>query len=175
VLSVARTATACAATAARRSSRTHSAAGGTLVATALETKHRHHFFHFVRIAFWTINRFITSENQSFKFLTTTAAFVFINGHMYSPIKTNLDVMLATDENFCPLSTTEAPRAQKNAHSIDLGALCATNPEFLLFLTRFPCKLLFSLSEKTLLNHRGTADTEKNKYQLLTLCPLCLRG
>jgi hypothetical protein len=83
---VARTATAGAATTARRSSGTHSATGGTLVTTTLEAKNRHHLFNFFRLAFWAIHGFITSENQSFKFLTTFAAFVFINGHACSPKK-----------------------------------------------------------------------------------------
>ena len=67
---------------AGRSTGTHSAAGSTLVAAALETKHRQHPLNIARVALGATHSFVTAENQPFKFFTALAALVFVNRHVF---------------------------------------------------------------------------------------------
>ena len=73
-------ATAGMAAGARGSAGAHSAAGSTLIATALETKNGQYLLDFFRFTFWAIYAFITPEHQPLKFLAAFVAFVFVNGH-----------------------------------------------------------------------------------------------
>jgi hypothetical protein len=67
---------------AGRSTGTHSTAGSTLVAAALETKHRQHLLNVARVAFGAVHGFITAENQPFKFFTALATLVLVNRHVF---------------------------------------------------------------------------------------------
>lgn len=67
-----------------RSRRAHTAAGGALVAAALEGAHRHHTLDVLRIALGTVDRLVAPENQPLELLTTLAAFVLVNGHFKKP-------------------------------------------------------------------------------------------
>jgi hypothetical protein len=80
--SVAGTAIAGMAAGAGGSAGTHPAAGSTLVATALKTKHRQHLLNVARVALGATHGFVAPEDQPFKFFTAFAAFVFVNGHVF---------------------------------------------------------------------------------------------
>lgn len=85
------------ATAAGRSAGTHSTAGSTLVAAALETKHRKHLLNVARVALGATHSFVTTENQPLKCFTALAALVFVNRHVflhYPVVNTGLHLTLS---------------------------------------------------------------------------------